>query len=89
MTASNEAQIAAWKGDPWYPAVSEAHEQLNRVVPGYRIDQIKEKFGELRYYYSLPDEINTEEYRAKADCVIARAEGWCAGWEARGREEDE
>lgn len=88
MTASNEAQIAAWEGDPWYPAVSEAHEQLNRVAPGYEIVQIKDKFGGLRYYYQLPEELNTDEYRARCDRIVSWAEGWCEGWDARGREEN-
>ena len=91
MTERNDLEVEAWGGHPWYPAVRRAHEELSRVVPGYRIDQIKEKFNGLRYYYSLPEEINTDQYRARADRIIAWAEGWCEGFEYvnPGQEEDE
>lgn len=93
MTTSNmnAYHVSVWEGHPWYPAVKRADEELNRVAPGYKIDQIKEKFNGLRYYYSLPDEINTDQYRARADRIVAWAEGWCEGFEYVGsdKEEDE
>lgn len=88
MTASNEVAVSAWKRHPWYPAVRRAHEELSGVVPGYRIEQIKDKFHELRIYYTLPPEIDTEEYRNKADKIICFASGWCAGYDARRQEEE-
>lgn len=37
-------------GNGWVPLVLELHEKLVAINPGYEIDQIKEKFGGLRYY---------------------------------------
>lgn len=37
----------------WYPIVVELDEQLSRIAPDYAVHQVKEKFGGLRYYYSL------------------------------------
>lgn len=81
MSFNNEVKIDAWEGHPWYPAVLRASEQLTREVPGYRIDQIKEKFNGLRFYITLPDELDTEEYQAKADRIISYALGWVDGFE--------
>jgi hypothetical protein len=37
-------------GDGWKPLVLELHERLVERWPNYEIDQIKEKFGGLRFY---------------------------------------
>ena len=34
----------------WYPLLFELDERLSEIDPDYRIAQIKEKFGGLRYY---------------------------------------
>lgn len=39
----------------WVPLTTRLHEQLRRYCEGYRIYQIKEKFGGLRYYVDLLD----------------------------------
>lgn len=38
-------------GEGWMPIVLEAHEKFLALDPNYSIAQIKEKFGELRYYF--------------------------------------
>lgn len=81
MTTNNEIQLKRWEGSPWYPAIKRADEMLSEVIPGYVIEQIKDKFGGLRYYYSLPENLNTDEYRARADKIISYAEGWVDGYE--------
>jgi hypothetical protein len=34
----------------WMDLVAECHQQLVRIYPEYKLSQIKEKFGGLRYY---------------------------------------
>lgn len=46
----------------WYKLVLQCHIELLNVDPQYKIYQIKEKFGELRYYYE-PSEHYWEDYQ--------------------------
>ncbi len=39
-------------GEGWVPIVEELHNILVKVDSRYRIDQVKEKFGGLRYYFT-------------------------------------
>lgn len=39
-------------GEGWWPIIEGLHQQLLLIDPEYQIDQIKEKFGGLRYYVS-------------------------------------
>lgn len=39
----------------WEAVLREADRQLQELVPGYNIAQIKEKFGGLRFYIDLPE----------------------------------
>ena len=53
----------------WYDLIEELHNKLLTIDPNYRIDQIKEKFGLLRYYFTTEnsyDEMNkiVDEYEA-------------------------
>jgi hypothetical protein len=49
---TNEEYLASIPDtDPWKPAIVACHEDLVKIDPEYRISQIKEKFGGLRYYY--------------------------------------
>lgn len=41
--------------DPWFEIISECASDLENVVPGYNISQIKHKFGGLRFYISKGD----------------------------------
>lgn len=99
---NNDYYVELWKDDPWYPAIKQAHDSLTRLIPGYNIDQIKEKFGGLRFYFSLPEqmperspwhvkqdisqEVFEKELRARAEGYVLYAEGWCAGYDARKNE---
>lgn len=38
----------------WLPIIERLNEQLREIDPDYVIDQIKEKFGALRFYFSAP-----------------------------------
>ena len=64
----------------WYKLVIDTHKKLKYIDPNYQINQVKEKFGGLRYYYqssfpygSMQDEImqaivNTAEEIASKTC---------------------
>lgn len=50
-------------GQGWWPLISELHNKISALDEDYRIYQIKEKFGVLRFYYAsskphLQDQIN-------------------------------
>lgn len=46
----------------WYKLVLDCHLELVKIDPDYRVLQIKQKFGELRYYYE-PSQEYWEEYK--------------------------
>lgn len=89
--ANNDFYVEQFRDHPWYPAISRAHEQLSRIIPGYNISQIKEKFGGLRYYFDSPTKfpanpdnrswMTPEELRKQAEAIITWAEGWVDGYE--------
>jgi hypothetical protein len=39
-------------GPGWLPLIKELDSKMSELDPNYRINQIKEKFGGLRYYFS-------------------------------------
>ena len=41
-------------GKGWWPVIKATHEMMLRIVPDYQLDQVKEKFGGLRYYWGMP-----------------------------------
>ena len=44
-------------GDGWKPLIQELHASIMAIYPDYEIQQIKEKFGSLRYYIGgVPEE---------------------------------
>ena len=46
----NETELGAHIGDGWWPAVEHAAWLLDHAYPGWKPVQIKEKFGNLRFY---------------------------------------
>lgn len=69
-------QIPSGVGEGWHPIVAECHKKLLELDPDYRIDQIKEKFGMLRYYFTpseKPGEEGNETYE-KMEAVVSEAE---------------
>lgn len=42
---------------------------LNRLAPGYNIDQIKDKYGGLRFYWSAPADTDHETVSTLCECV--------------------
>ena len=74
-------------GVGWAPIVLQCHRELQHLDPGYRITQIKEKFGGLRYYFqsTVPFDaitydimhhiVNTAEEHCARTCELCGAEG--------------
>ena len=74
-------------GAGWWPLLEETFAELTKILeqwPGvlFRVDQIKEKFGGLRFYYhtrrangsTITDEA-LEDVRKLLDAVVMQAEG--------------
>jgi hypothetical protein len=38
----------------WYPMIARLDDDISTLLPHYEVHQVKEKFGGLRYYWSLP-----------------------------------
>ena len=50
-------------GKGWYDIVRELDKQIAELYPDYVVDQVKEKFGGLRYYIgAVPADINQQIY---------------------------
>lgn len=60
-------------GEGWQPIIRELEEQLIALDPDYTVDQIKEKFGGLRYYYFPTPGLGQETYDAMLN-LVAEAE---------------
>jgi hypothetical protein len=72
----------------WYPLLVEIDEQLRTLLPNYELNQVKEKYGGLRYYWEPGEEIqdpNDPEPpipgRGRSDAELAHwehaHEDWC------------
>ncbi|KAK6339276.1 hypothetical protein TWF718_008697 [Orbilia javanica] len=94
---NNEYYLEQFANDPWYPVLKSTHEAIKELVPNYNISQIKEKFGGLRYYITLPEEIELKDGDTREDIqtrvyrMIDYAEAWVDGFEhaRRNKEEEE
>ena len=66
-------QIDKWKDDVglgWLPLIEVLDRQLRRLDPDYRIEQVKEKFGGLRYYIVTNEGyINADRMYAVIDAI--------------------
>ena len=81
-----EAQLGGQVGPGWEPLVDELHAQVLAIDPDVVVDQVKEKFGGLRYYFSADDgnqRINAlvaqYEKRASETCEWCGAPGTTDG----------
>lgn len=80
-----EAQMGAWVGEGWVPLVDELHSKVLEIDPDVRVDQVKEKFGTLRYYFSsdLYDQVEAvvREYesRSAVTCETCGGPGYLQG----------
>lgn len=46
-------------GKGWFPIVERLHEEMAKIDPDYTVQQVKEKFGGLRYYYEPSGDYGT------------------------------
>ncbi len=82
-------------GEGWKKHVLECHRQLKHLDSGYRIGQIKEKFGGLRYYYDssydfgniirdiMDSVVSAAEYKCSITCEVCGGGGeirYNGGW---------
>lgn len=72
-------------GSGWFSLLNDLCQELLAFVPAeFKVTQIKEKFGGLRFYYELKDynhydityssHISHENYRQKINILVAKAE---------------
>lgn len=55
-----DAQIGGYVNAGWEPLVDELHRRIVALAPEVYVQQVKEKFGGLRYYWSLPHAVRDE-----------------------------
>lgn len=73
----NDKRLAegGWYGcvapDGWKDIVLKADKMLAHIDPGYQIQQIKEKYGTLRYYFGTNHEYGSVEYE-----IMSAIETW-------------
>lgn len=60
-------------GEGWHPLLKELEQVLNTIDPDYTLQQVKEKFGGLRYYTQNSAGV-TEEARQAFNITIRYAE---------------
>jgi len=53
----------------WMPLVNQLMNELDQLVPGWKIVEVKEKFGVLCFNVSLPDGPNVDEARHRIQTV--------------------
>lgn len=58
-------------GPGWEPILIDIDVQLSELIPCYEVQQIKEKFGTLRFYWSWPQGTPEEAWKRAADIVAA------------------
>lgn len=59
-------------GAGWYPILARLEERLRTIDPDYRVHQIKEKFGTLRFYWTRQNYDAGREAVADAETESAR-----------------
>lgn len=57
----------------WWPLIADLDAELAAVVPEYRVLQVKEKFGALRFYYDLPSDAPREVWE-KVQSIVQKYE---------------
>lgn len=60
----------------WYPRLVQLDAELAEVVPDYTLQQVKVKFGGLRFYAEYPDGTAAEDV-SRAEVLIAQAAQDC------------
>jgi hypothetical protein len=72
-------------GEGWYQLVIDCHNELLAIDPTYQIEQIKEKYGGLRYYCSPGNSLDVDSRQAMEDVIRKYEELSFKTCEATGR----
>jgi hypothetical protein len=70
MTETNDDFLFASCGDGWKEIISNTDEKLKYIDPDYKIVQIKEKFGGLRYYFDSSVEYGSIAHQIMNDIIL-------------------
>jgi hypothetical protein len=69
-------------GEGWHPILRELEEELNKIDPDFILQQVKEKFGGLRYYAqshiadpSFQQAIHAAEAKSERTCEVCGEPG--------------
>lgn len=66
-------EILGGVGPGWWPIIEELHKQLLTIDPDYTLGQVKEKFGQLRYYVTFKQYAERDSY-SLGETAISLAE---------------
>lgn len=89
-----EARIGGNVNPGWVPIVDELQAAILEIDPDVKVEQVKEKFGGLRYYYftdsdrepEIEELVRAAEVKAAKTCEVCGADApdgpdtWGQGW---------
>lgn len=58
-------------GEGWFGLIENLHERLAMIDPGYQVTQVKEKFGQLRYYVMMSAQLDDQGRQTVYDALAA------------------
>lgn len=76
-SAERRAICASGVGPGWRPLVERIDREVEALAPGYRVDQVKEKFGTLRFYFGNVPEALYDQVEAIVDAGEAESGRIC------------
>ena len=65
--------------EAWIPYIEKLDAELEALIPGYEVHQVKDKFGGLRYYFEVPAD-TPEDVAARARALAYRYESESHTW---------
>ena len=65
--------------EAWIPYIEKLDAELEALIPGYEVHQVKDKFGGLRYYFEVPAD-TPDDVAAKARALAHRYERESYTW---------
>ena len=65
--------------DAWIPYIEKLDAELEALIPGYEVHQVKDKFGGLRYYFEVPAD-TPDDVAAAARALTSRYESESYTW---------
>lgn len=71
MTGANQV------GEGWHQIIRDLEAQLNELDPNYTLQQVKEKFGGLRYYAQITDPAGFTRFHTLIDAAEAKSFQTC------------